>query len=95
MNMKIIITKKSEPEFLVKFVVSNPSYSKPRELKAVGSIVCLKLKRASLISSIFGMMSKVATLIRIEKNMFVCPGNVRFKRGKYTSICIQFIMPHR
>lgn len=42
-----------------------------------------------------GMMSNVATSIRIVNNVFTFAGNVILKSGKYTIICKQLIILHR
>lgn len=51
---------------------------------SIASAVCSKEKTASLISSIIGTMSNVATLMMMAKKTFALAGNVRFNNGRYT-----------
>ena len=49
---------------------------------SISSTVCSNEKTASLISSIIGTISNVATLIMMAKKKFALAGNVRFNNGR-------------
>ena len=80
--------------FIVKFLVSNPNYSKPWDFITRTSNVWLNLKMNPLISSINGTMSNVAALMRTAKNALIFAGNVKLYKTMYTGSCKEFIKDH-